>query len=140
VRRGLLALVLAGCTGSASTSDESGDALRAEVEVRCDVVAQDCVAGTRCDFFCERGRVVIGCLAETSEAVALGDMCRGQAGGSNCMKGTGCFASSAKPQSCHRYCREGSVCPDGTACDTASVIRAGCSAGSADDIPVHVCR
>jgi len=141
-----LVAVLGACSGG-STAVDAGplrdDSGLVRVTVRCDVAAQDCPAGQRCDFTCEDGVLVIACTPEVASPAKLGESCSGgrDAGtltGSNCTRGTGCFTTVQKPASCYQYCKTGSECPAGTTCMTNRTYRVVCPKGGGD-LPVGIC-
>jgi hypothetical protein len=141
-------LVLAACSGSSMPAGVVDAALPLPdgglppVPVRCDVVAQTCGAGKRCDFTCDNGTLVIGCITAAANPAQVGQSCAGSDGGistgSSCGAGTGCFGSGGKPAMCYRYCKAGSDCPTGTTCNTTTRFRAICPNGPGD-LPVGLC-
>jgi hypothetical protein len=138
-----------GCDGEGCPKDgrdggaSAADAGASTVPVRCDVVDQNCPAGNRCDFFCEDGLVVIGCVPESPAPTPVGQSCPPDpvdagTGISRCIRGSGCFGSSHAPAACVQYCRPGSPCPAGTTCDTTRIKRTICPR-TAGDLPVGLC-
>lgn len=118
------------------------DAAVGQVPVHCDVVAQDCPAGKRCDFFCDDGVLVIGCVLESATPTPVGQTCGAQdpdagTGISGCAKGSGCFGG-ANAVTCVQYCRAGSPCPAGTTCATDRRVLSTCQRTSGF-LPVAVC-
>jgi hypothetical protein len=143
----VLAAVLTACSGGSPVPTADAAAPLTEgglppVPVRCDVVAQTCGAGQRCDFTCDNGTLVIGCITAPASPSQVGASCAGSDGGistgSSCVAGTGCFSAAGKPASCFRYCKAGSDCPAGTTCNTTVRFRAVCPNG-AGDLPVGLC-
>jgi len=139
-------VLLVACSGSSAGYLDGGvvlgDGGLAVVPVRCDVVAQTCGAGKRCDFTCDNGTLVIDCVTAPANPGGVGASCAGSDGGistgSSCGAGTGCFGSAGKGPMCYRYCKDGSECPAGTSCNTTTHFRAVCPRGSGD-LPVGLC-
>jgi hypothetical protein len=98
-----------GAGGGAGTGDASSDTAGLS-QGACGLVAQDCPAGTRCDFFCDVGSPAIGCRPGETGA-AVGQTCSGAA---PCSKGTGCFATSTSGMQCRSYCDSDADCATGT--------------------------
>jgi hypothetical protein len=109
------------------------------VEVRCDLVDQDCpTASDSCIFTCENARLVTSCFPAQANPGKLGEPCGSEDGGPSrlCDRGLGCFASRDRPTQCYRYCRAGDACPAGTTCDTTTELRYACPG----NIPAGICR
>jgi hypothetical protein len=109
--------------------------------VHCDLVDQDCPSGDTCTVSCEFEpdiHLAISCRPIPNPA-KLGEPCGGLRDAGEirfCDRGLGCFASVRESARCYQFCRAGSPCPDGTTCDTTSILRYGCPG----DVPAGLCR
>jgi hypothetical protein len=99
----------------------------------CDLFAQDCPDGTRCDFFCDGASATIGCRAGATGAAA-GQMCSNT---NPCAKGTGCLANATTGTLCRPYCQSDADCAVGR-CHIVSVA-VGCAPGAMTTLMIRSC-
>jgi hypothetical protein len=143
-----LAMALVSCGGKSAGGDAGGTAgadggagagggdAAAEIVLShgaCDLVAQDCPDGTRCDFFCDGQAASIGCRPGSTGG-ALGAACSSTA---PCAKGTGCLATSGSGIQCRAYCASDADCQVGR-CHVVNVAVA-CGAPDAGALVLRVC-
>jgi hypothetical protein len=106
------------------------------LEVRCDVVDQDCPGTDACGLTADGTIPVIGCSPVAANAGKLGETCGTVDGGVRlCARGLGCFSDHGRPPLCFRFCRAGSACPEGTTCDTTTELYYGNGT-----VPAGICR
>jgi hypothetical protein len=150
LRGAVLVAALASCGGKSAGTDAGGgagvgggtgagggDAASEAAPIlshgACDLVAQDCPDGTRCDFFCDGQTASIGCRAGATGA-ALGQPCSGTA---PCAKGTGCLATAGSGILCRQYCNSDADCATGR-CHVVTVTVA-CGAPGGGALVMKVC-
>jgi hypothetical protein len=92
----------------------------------CDLFAQDCPDGFKCDFFCDGANAIIGCRPGATGA-AIGAACSGT---QPCTKGTGCLANPATGTICRPYCQTDADCPVGRCHIVNTTVGCAADAGS----------
>jgi hypothetical protein len=138
----LVGLGLLRCqSGSESPSGADAHVADADVRGRCDPVDQACPAGSRCDYVCDSGALVMTCVEDPAAAGAQdGEACsvnNVSTGAPRCRKGDGCFAGAGKALGCYRYCRTDADCATGK-CDPTRTVLVNCGAGNRT-LPALLC-
>jgi hypothetical protein len=121
----------AGGDGGAGGGDAAAEAVVSHGA--CELFAQDCPDGTRCDFFCDGQVASIGCRPGATGA-ALGQPCSASA---PCTKGTGCVATSGSGVQCRAYCASDADCQVGR-CHVVN-LNIACGAADGGALVIRVC-
>jgi hypothetical protein len=119
-------------TDAATDTGTGADAVADAGVTACDPAAQDCVAGSECDFGCQGSTAVVACRADNGSG-ALGAVCSGAL---PCAKGSGCLSVDAG-LACRKYCAGDGDCATGERCHNVTVSVA-CS-GSSNPLLLHYC-
>jgi hypothetical protein len=129
------ALAIVGCGGPAGTARDAatGDDRAADGASGCDPAAQNCPAGTKCDFGCQQDTAVVACRAD-NDGGALGSAC---AAAMPCAKGTGCLTAPDAGSACRKYCVGDGDCLAGERCHNVSVAVA--CGGASPPLALHYC-
>jgi hypothetical protein len=141
VRCALFALVAAvaapacgGGAGAGTDAGPDGDAAPADAAVMsCDPAAQDCAAGSKCDFGCQGTAAAVACRADNGSG-ALGDVC---SAAMPCAKGAGCLTTADAGSRCLKYCAGDGDCLTTERCHNVDVT-VGCG-GPSPALLLHVC-
>jgi hypothetical protein len=132
----LAALAIAGCGGSSSAPTDAAPAADRPADTAaagCDPAAQDCPAGSKCDFGCEATAAVVSCRAD-NDGGALGSSC---AAAMPCAKGTGCLTTPDAGSACRKYCAGDGDCLASERCHNVSVTVA--CGGTSPPLALHIC-
>jgi len=139
-----VALAVSACGKSSSSPGDSGgvdapDAVDGGgmdlASLACDPAAQNCPAGSKCDFFCQGSSAVVDCQA-SSDGGAVGTACSTTT--MQCARGTGCISMpSGGGPVCRKYCAGDGDCATGERCHNVTV-GVTCSAGTTS-FPLHFC-
>src|SRR4051794_6070465 len=70
------------------------------VVAACDLAAQNCATGSKCDFGCQGTATAVLCQADNGSA-AIGSAC---SAAMPCAKGAGCLTMSTTGSLCLKYC------------------------------------
>jgi hypothetical protein len=125
----------AACGGrsTAWTNPDFSDAAADAAAMRCDPYAQNCPAGSKCDFGCDGTTAAVACRADNGSG-ALGSACSASI---PCAKGTGCLTSPDAGSTCLKYCAGDGDCATGQRCHNVDVT-VNCG-GPLTPLPLHVC-
>ncbi len=137
----LLALVAAmaapACGGSASARTDAGPdgdaAADAVVVTGCDPAAQNCSAGSKCDFGCQGTTAAVACRADNGSG-ARGDTC---SAAMPCAKGAGCLTTPDAGSTCLKYCAGDGDCLTTERCHNVDVTVV--CGGPPTPLLLHVC-
>jgi hypothetical protein len=99
----------------------------------CDPAAQDCPAGSKCDFGCQGSAAVVSCRAD-NDGGALGGTCSSTM---PCARGNGCLTAPDAGSACRKYCAGDGDCLTGERCHNVSV-SVGCG-GASTSLALHYC-
>jgi hypothetical protein len=125
----------AGC-GSKSTAwtdPNFSDAAADATAINCDPYAQDCPAGSKCDFGCDGTASTIACRPDNGGG-AVGAACSTPMA---CSRGTGCLIMPLMAGACRKYCASDADCATGERCHNVEVT-VNCG-GPQTPLLIHVC-
>ena len=129
------ALVVAACGGHGGAAMDAGpgeDAAPDAGVTGCDPAAQNCPAGSECDFGCQGITAVVACRPDNGSG-ALGAVCSGAL---PCARGSGCLSADAGV-ACRKYCASDGDCATGERCHNVTVAVA--CGGSSTSLLLHYC-
>jgi hypothetical protein len=129
----MAALSCGGGAGAGPDAAPDADAAADGVVATCDPAAQDCVAGSKCDFGCQGTTAAVSCRSDNGSG-ALGDAC---SAAMPCTKGAACLTMPATGSLCLKYCAGDGDCLTTQRCHNVDVAVA--CGGPATPLLLHVC-
>ena len=126
----------AACGGGSSAGTDAapgGDAAADAAVMSCDPYAQNCPAGSKCDFGCDGTASTIACRPDNGGG-AVGAACSTPMA---CSKGTGCLIMPLVAGACRKYCASDVDCATGERCHNVEVT-VNCG-GPQTPLLLHVC-